>query len=203
MAKAIVDRWNHFENENMTYDDAVLLWKNFLRTHFKRSRGKNKENNPEILAKRITFGKRRQEDGEEQNGQKMQKLSKAWGVPNYLPDRDAGEDEHTQEQYLTKLKSLLEMPAHRRDKGKVQFIMKKTFADRRRMIVTQMAKVSAVLERYPALKSAEEVCIFSSFLSFSFFESLFNHLTKSFNLLLVLFIKNSLHSLMFAVFNGL
>jgi len=152
MARSIIEKWSHLQIEHMTYDDALNFWKRRLRTYFKNTRGKNKENIPQ---KKKTFGKKRA--SEECNGEPLKKAARAWGVANYLPDREAGEDDGTQQSYIEKMASISDQAVHRRSKEQVLFMMGKTFPDRRNMIVQKMAKVSDVIQKYPLLACEEEV----------------------------------------------
>ena len=80
------------------------------------------------------------------------------GVKDYLPHREEGEDDSTQEVFVNRMKTQEALPKHRRTIEIINLAMDKTFPDRRKMIVTEMALVTTVLDMYPLLKNDEEVC---------------------------------------------
>ena len=158
MARAVLERWPHLQNKHINFDDGMEFWKRRLRTFFKNRRGKNTENLPEIVAKKAIFGKKRPtEDVTTTYQSKKRKLS--WGVKNYLPEREAGEDDHTQDSLTTKLKTEWVKPEHRRNEDMINMCMDKTFPDRRKAIVTDIKPVAEILISYPALQARKEVCI--------------------------------------------
>ena len=135
----------------MNHNDALVYWVRRLRTHFKNSRSRN-NNLPEILNKRAIFSKRKITD-ETINANHNKKAK--WGVLNYLPEREEGEDDVSQAEFVNIIQTQSRLVT--RNKESSSLAMKKTFPDRRIMIITEMAQVASVVEKYPLLTIDQEV----------------------------------------------
>ena len=80
-----------------------------------------------------------------------------WGMPNYSPTRPPSEDDISvakHEEFLKKEKS-----KRQPDFSQVRLAMDKTFADRRKWLLTTQptAKMSEVKEKYPWLFDEDQV----------------------------------------------
>ena len=62
---------------------------------------------------KVKFGKMKNED---QLQVDVVKKKDIWGVPNFLPSREAGEDEHSNEHYIHRLKDQVKMNVAKRNK---------------------------------------------------------------------------------------
>ena len=161
MVHALLLRFKFLENEHMSYEDAVVFWHAKLKTHFKNTRVKNKENIPEIFAKRATFSRKRNTPEQFDIGQHSQRKSfRACGVKNYIVAMYEGEDVNSLEKHVKRLKEQSTYSAVRKDDSIISLSMDKTFPDRRKMIVEDLSPVSAVLSKYPTLCGEEQVYIF-------------------------------------------
>lgn len=141
MAKAILSRWPHLENEHMSYSDALNFFHRRLKTHFKNSRSANTENIPEILQKRATFGKRKASNNINEN--EVKKARMAWGVLNYLPNTEDGEDDVSQNKYIEILQKQNSIAQHKRDASQIKLALNKTFAYRRKMLVNELHSITS------------------------------------------------------------
>ena len=142
---------------HMNHHDALVFWVRRLRTHFKNSRSKNCENLPVILSKRATFSKRKMGD-ENVADENNKKARRAWGIQNYLPEREEGEDEISQAELVEIVQKQARLVVRNKDLS--SHAMKKTFPDRRKMITVEMAQVASVVDRYPLLTIDQEVIQF-------------------------------------------
>jgi len=83
------------------------------------------------------------------------KSTAKYGVKNYLPPRPAGETDDT-------IASMVKMMSDenrkcRPNRTAVGEMMDQTFADRRALIVTELADISQVREKFPCLFHEDEV----------------------------------------------
>ena len=87
------------------------------------------------------------------------KMKKQWGLTNYLPDRNLEDDDAS----ITRFKEYLSIESKKNplkiDRERVTDRMKRTFADRRKLIVKELATAEIVREQYPVLFSEAEVSI--------------------------------------------
>lgn len=84
-------------------------------------------------------------------------VSNVWGLENFLPDRDEGEDDETQKEHEEWLE--LELKKTCPDKNKIKLLMGLTFPDRRALIVTHGTPVKDLLSKYQCLADSDEVCV--------------------------------------------
>ncbi|XP_066933830.1 uncharacterized protein [Clytia hemisphaerica] len=159
MSKAIIEKWPHLVNSHHNYGDAVNFFHRRLKTAFKNVRGKIHTPIPEIINKRVKFGKRRAVGDGESNVSKRTKLS--WGVPNYLPPRIEGENDQSQMVHINTIQKESRKVSAQRDHQRSSFAMVQTFPDRRKMIVHEVNPIAIIIEQYPLLASKSE--IFSEF----------------------------------------
>lgn len=80
-----------------------------------------------------------------------------WGVKNFLPSRDAEDDDASIALCITYLQKQGRLKEAKQDAEGIKSRMQKTLADRRRLIV-EGATVNTVMETYPILFSEKEVC---------------------------------------------
>ena len=154
MARAILTRFPSLVKESLNEKDAISLWHDRLISCFKNKRSRNKENIPEIIQKRMKFGKKRnnEETAECPNPKRM-----CWGMKNFLPDLEEGEDELTINRYKDDLKSQARYTEKRQNKELVKRLMSKTFPHRRRLIVMELIRLPDLVESYPFLSCQEQV----------------------------------------------
>ena len=101
MVRAIFNRWPHLQQELSNSQDAIEIYRFRMRTYFKNARKQLPTAIPEVLAKTAIFGKRKTNDG---NGLPVIKRGgMAWGVKNYLPSYQVGEDASTMDAHRERL----------------------------------------------------------------------------------------------------
>ena len=101
MISAILLRWSHFKKEHITTDDAQVIWKARLRTHFKNARGRCK-NIAEITEKQAAYGKRKYQE----ENCVVKKQHALWGMKNFLPDYPEGEDERSMKLHVSRIQKI-------------------------------------------------------------------------------------------------
>ena len=93
MVRAIFNRWPHLQQKLSNSQDAMEIYRFWMRTYFKNARKLLSTAIPEVLAKRTISGKRKTEDG---NGLPVIKRGRmARGMKNYLLSYQVGEDAST------------------------------------------------------------------------------------------------------------
>ena len=159
MVNAIFNRWPHLAKKLPTYDDARIVWKHRLETHFKNARARMQNNIPEILVKKNKYGKQKSND-DGNCACTVKRLFLVWGVPNYLPCYPPGETDKTMTRHQEKLRQQKRLPYEKKDSILVKKLRDTTFSHRRKLIVTQLVKIADLAIQYPMLCTEDHVnCI--------------------------------------------
>ncbi len=124
---------------------------------FKNQRKRRLRDVPEI-ADQIER-KRQRSSGPSATSTPRTVCSNAWGLVNFKPERIPGEDDHSIENSKKFLVRQGELAALKREQGKVDFHMDRTFADRRKAIIEAGANAKTHVDEYPDLKSEEGVSL--------------------------------------------
>ena len=135
MTSAILLRWSHFKKECITTDDAQVIWKARLRTHFKNARGRCK-NIAEITEKQAVYGKRKYQE----ENRVVKRQHALWGMKNFLPDYPEGEDERSMELHMSRIQKIQRLSREKQDKLQIKRLMEITFSHRRRLLVTKFCE---------------------------------------------------------------
>ena len=110
---------------------------------------------PEGVARRISIGfKRIHEDNG--NLQTNKGAAAAWGMPNYMPNFNQGEDSFTVLAHVEELQRQYSLNKSRRNAALIKRLMDKTFPDHRNMLINEMSPIGEVIEKYPLLCCEEE-----------------------------------------------
>lgn len=84
-----------------------------------------------------------------------------WGVKNFLPNAEEGEDERTISLHVEKMKEQFVNHPYKRKNSIIEIAMKKTFATRRNMIISGTKSVADIIDEFPMLGDGQQVfCIF-------------------------------------------
>ena len=133
-----------------TYQDGFKNWKDKIRTHFKSKRGRMGLDIPEVKAKRELYGKRK--GGSAGNGlTDFKKVCAMWGVKNFLPPMEEGEDEVTMAAHEKRLQHQSQLSIEKENKLVIKRLLNLTYLKRRKLLVTDYTKISTILELYPIL----------------------------------------------------
>ena len=111
-----------------------------MKTYFKNTRSRSSV--PEVTAKRNICGKKRRHDD---SG-----ASSAWGMANYKPVFDQGEDEFSMYDHAEELRKQFSLSKNRKNRQNadlIKVLMNKTFPDRRFMLIQEMLLISDVVEK--------------------------------------------------------
>ena len=120
-----------------------------METYFKNTRSCSSV--PEVTAKWNICGKKRRHDD---SG-----ASYAWGMVNYKPVSDQGEDEFSMYDHAEELRKQFSLSKNCQNADLIKVLMNKTCPDCRFMLVEEMLLISDVVEKYPGLCSEEQVCM--------------------------------------------
>ena len=167
MIDALFDRWPYLRRELNNPRDSYEIYRFRLRTFLKNVKKKISNPIPAILATRALYGKRKAADPYEGYTPAVKKGIMAWGVKNFLPENQEGEDSTSMQAHRARLNHQYKLPLQKRDKLLIRKLMDVTFPHRRHMIVNEMARVKEVLELYPILQDDEQVHFFLSVFSVS------------------------------------
>ena len=151
MAGAILHRWPHL-CDTLSHADALYLWKSHLRSVFKNLR-RSVKTDKEVLAIKAKFGKRKNEDELQVD---VVKKKDVWGVPNFLPSREAGEDDHSIEHHINRLKDQATMNVAKRNKEIINISLQKTYPERRKMLILEMRRIGDIMDIFPILSEGQE-----------------------------------------------
>ena len=80
-----------------------------------------------------------------------------WGVKNYLPEREMEDDDVSIDRFVRFLIDESRKNPNKVDMERVRDRMGRTFADRRKMVVTDCATVAIIKNAFPFLFREEEV----------------------------------------------
>ena len=150
MVKALLSRWKFLERELETFTDTLRPWRNRLVTYYKNQRFRCKLDIPEILQKRAVYRKRK---GENEESIPVKQIHQVWGVPNFLPYFEEGEDNQSMNHHSEVLKSQSRLSEERRNKDTIRILTEKTFPDRCQILINEYKHIREVLEKYPLLCS--------------------------------------------------
>ena len=149
MVEWIFRRWPHTQEQQECYSDALYLWKSRMKTFFKNTRSSSSF--PEVTVKRNICGKKRRHDD---SG-----ASSAWGMVNYKPVFDQGEDEFSMYDHAEELRTQFPSSKNPQNADLIKVLMNKTFRDRRLMLIEKMLLISDVVEKYQVLCFKEQNCM--------------------------------------------
>ena len=152
MVKAIFSRWPYLQRIFSSDYDAIEIYRFRRRTYFKNARKKLVNVIPEVLTKRAIFGKRKSAEND-LPGPSIKKGVMAWGVKNYLPPFQEGEDSRLNSQY--------NLSAEKRDERIIRKLTDLVFPHWRLLLINEMATIQDVVDLYPILKDERQVFYFS------------------------------------------
>ena len=101
IVRAIFNTWPHLQQELSNSQDTVEKYRFWMSAYFKNAQKRLPTAIPEVLAKRVIFGKRKAEDG--YGLPVIKRGGMAWGVKNYLPLHQDGEDASTMDPHRERL----------------------------------------------------------------------------------------------------
>ena len=153
MVKAIFSRWPYLQRIFNSNYDAIEIYRFRLRTYFKNARKKLVNVIPEVLTKRAIFGKRKSAEND-LPGPSIKKGVMAWGVKNYLPPFQEGEDSRLNSQY--------NLSAEKRDERIIRKLTDLVFPHWRLLLINEMATIQDVVDLYPILKDERQVIFYFS-----------------------------------------
>ena len=157
MTSALLQRWPYLCQE-LSHSDAIYWWKHKIRMAFKNLRRRSAlKENIEVKTMKEKYGKRASTEPQTGDNYVAKKRKDIWGVPNFLPDRLCGEDDHTLESYKTKLCSQAKLTTGRRNQALIEMAMAKTFPDRRKLLIVEMKSLNDIFNDYPILLEGEQV----------------------------------------------
>ena len=122
MVKALLSRWKFLERELETFTDTLRPW--HLVTYYKNQRFRCKLDIPEILQKRAVYRKRK---GENEESIPVKQIHQVWGVPNFLPYFEEGEDNQSMNHHSEVLKSQSRLSEEKGIRIPSEFWWKKLF----------------------------------------------------------------------------
>lgn len=93
--------------------------------------------------------------------ERSSEVTNVWGVNNFLPQNESGEDERTIQMHLERSKEQWKKLPHNRKGSVISLGMEKTFSKRRNDIIVVGKSVVDLLDDYPCLKDPTQV--FTSF----------------------------------------
>ena len=156
MVTALLHRWPHL-CEGLSLVDAIHLWKYRMRCSFKNLRRRTSlKDDKRVKEMKLKFGKRKIDQCEAPSPEHQKDI---WGMVNFLPSREIGEDDETINDYIKKLKQQNNLNFGRRNVALVDLAMDKTFPERRDMLIVKLARISEILDIYPMLTEGEQVIL--------------------------------------------
>ena len=105
---------------------------------------------PEVLSKRAIFGKRKSDSDDLLHATVKQGVA-AWGVENYLPSLQDGEDQNTISAQRVRPASQFNLIAEK-DPYIIRNLMNLTFPHRRQLLIQDMSTIREVIDLYPILQ---------------------------------------------------
>ena len=126
IASAVLKRFPYLylAKESLNYNDAVNLWHGRIKTQFKNKRYRIKEAIPEILANRQTFGGKKKA-GNNLEGETSKKITRCWGVDNFLPEMPEGDDDFTLRKFQQVLREEHNQPLHKQNSELIDRMMRR------------------------------------------------------------------------------
>ena len=160
MVAAFLHRWPHL-CESLSQVDAIHLWKYRMRCSFKNLRRRSSfKDDKKVQEMKKKFGVKRKTDQYESPAPEQQK--DVWGMTSFLQSREIGEDDESINDYIKRLQEQKNLTAGRRNVSLINLAMKKTFPERREMLIVKLGRISDILDIYPMLTEGEQV-IFSKY----------------------------------------
>lgn len=89
-------------------------------------------------------------------GQKVKRVANLWGLVNFAPEREAGEDDESIKRHKEWLQNQSTLDVKSRDENGIRERMVSTLSDRRHDIIEGM-ELSKIRNNYPLLFDANEV----------------------------------------------
>ncbi|RXG53854.1 hypothetical protein Avbf_11625 [Armadillidium vulgare] len=132
----------------------VELWKGKIIAHFQNHRHRHLKTLP-VVQQRMLTKKRKNGPMDETLMSPPNKRSAVWGLTNYLPGRELGENDCTIREHTEFLQ--LEFKKLRPNYDRVNSSMTATLSDRRHKIVVDHSPIAEVIETWPWLKDENEV----------------------------------------------
>ena len=151
MVRALFFKWPHLKKQLSLEDDALTLWKEKLRTFFENSRKRA----PDILE--IMAKKKQKLDTNDEHQEKV-KVYRSWSVPNFLPLFPDGEDEETIQDHSERLRQKSRISKEKRDTATINSLIDITFPHQHLLLITDIEKLSKVINLYLILCDEEQVC---------------------------------------------
>ncbi len=137
------------------------MWKTRIQDFFKNKRRRRERNHPAVRRRIAEHASSRTRSDSEANSTESRPvvIKNVYGLPNFQPERPAGEDDASIEAAKAFLKSQGNLSsALRRDQAKIDIRMEKTYPDRRKEILAG-ASVSSLKDDYPDLLTEEGVSL--------------------------------------------
>ncbi|RXG69305.1 hypothetical protein Avbf_04760 [Armadillidium vulgare] len=131
----------------------VELWKGKIIAHFQNHRHRHLKTLP-VVQQRMLTKKRKNGPMDETLMSPPNKRSAVWGLTNYLPGRELGENDCTIREHTEFLQ--LEFKKLRPNYDRVNSSMTATLSDRRHKIVVDHSPIAEVIETWPWLKDENE-----------------------------------------------
>ncbi|RXG67377.1 hypothetical protein Avbf_17756 [Armadillidium vulgare] len=140
--------------KNFEAEVAEELWKGKIIAHFQNHRHRHLKTLP-VVQQRMLTKKRKNGPMDETLMSPPNKRSAVWGLTNYLPLRELGENDCTIREHTEFLQ--LEFKKLRPNYDRVNSSMTATLSDRRHKIVVDHSPIAEVIETWPWLKDENEV----------------------------------------------
>ena len=156
MVKTIFIRWPYLQHIFNSNHDAIEIYWFRLRTFFKNAGKKLVNVIPEVLTKRAIFGKRKSAEND-LPGPSIKNELMPWGVKNYLPPFQEGEDSTTANKHRSRLNNQYNLSTEKRDEHIIRKLMDLTFPHHS---FNEVATIQDVVDLHPILKGEIQV-IFS------------------------------------------
>ncbi|XP_018021769.2 uncharacterized protein LOC108677961 [Hyalella azteca] len=162
------------------FGDAVEIWRVRISMKARNARQRRDRQVPCVMAMRA---KKKLNVSEEENKvippkKNLPKNMLAYGVLNYLPTRPVTEDDISIERHRSLM--INELKKNSLNPRTIEELMRLTFHDRRRLIITETATVAHVAELYPALFNPNQILFeFQRLTEINLTESLRGEIKKS------------------------
>ena len=128
------------------------MWKKHLTTKFKNTRQRRDKTQPEVITK-----KRKIIKSAGDSTTTVVNVNNCWNITNFLSSRPSTEDDASIERHVAKLLEQHKKPEVRRNPELIADAMSMTLADRRKMIVVDLARLDKIKDAYPILFDGEQV----------------------------------------------
>ena len=136
-------RWPHIQEQQECYSDALYLWNLRIKTYLKKFKVVTVS---ETLQRRGIYVARKED--------MMIVVLICWGMVNYKPVSNHGEDEFSMLDHAEELRKQFSSSKNCQNADLVKILINKTFPDCR--LIEEMLLISDVVEKYPLLCSEEK-----------------------------------------------